>query len=137
MRQIKFRIWDGHNVILPRDGAYYQHYVSLCGGIVQKSSEGMDCFGGGDRWSRVDKLEVMQFTGLQDNNGVDIYEGDIVKFKSRFDSAVGCVEYSNESTRFVFNIGSKEKPDYRDVGHGWYGNEIIGNIHLNPELIKL
>ena len=123
-------------MILPRDGAYYQHYVSLCGGIVQKSSEGMDCFGGGDRWSRVDKLEIMQFTGLQDKHGVDIYEGDIVKFKSRLDSAIGCVEYSNESTRFVFNIGSEEKPDYRDVGHGWYGIEIIGNIHQNPELIK-
>ena len=81
MRQIKSRIWNGHNMILPRDGAYYQHYVSLCGGIVQKSSEGMDCFGGGDRWSRldsVDKLEFMQYFDIQDKNGVDYCVGDLV-----------------------------------------------------------
>ena len=97
---------------------------------------------GGGRYSfktafvKVIDETVGQFTGIQDKNGVDIYAGDIVKFRSRYDSTVGCVEYSEETTRFVFNIGSQEKPDYRDVGHGWYGTEIIGNIHQNPELKK-
>ena len=72
MRDIKFRAWDGQNMIMPSPQAYYQHYLSFCGNIVQKSSEGMDCFGGVDRWSRVENLILMQFTGLKDVNGVDI-----------------------------------------------------------------
>ena len=81
-------------------------------------------------------FDVMQFTGLQDVNGVDIYAEDIVKFKSRMDSAIGIVKYDESKTRFVFNIGAIHKPDYRDVGHGWYGCKVIGNIHQNPELME-
>ena len=47
MRTIKFRAWNGRKMIMPEESAYYQHYISMCGNIVQKSSEGMDCFGGG------------------------------------------------------------------------------------------
>ena len=114
MRQIKFRAWHGE-------------LKEYCEGTTSNMFSWID---------DGQPITLEQFTGLQDNNGVDIYEGDIVKFQSRFDSSIGCIEYSNDSTRFVFNIGSEESPDYRDVGHGWYGTAIIGNKHQNPELIK-
>jgi hypothetical protein len=137
MNQIKSRIWDGYNMILPRDGAYYQHYVSLCGGIVQKSSEGMDCFGGGDRWSRlnsVDKLEFMLFIGLQDNHDVDFYVGDIGEFTNgdRF-----IVKIEDWLEVYIDWIG---EPEFEDQARDLYriGNaKIIGNIHQHSELIKL
>ena len=134
MREIKFRAWDGNQMILPRDKAYYQHYLSFCGQIVQKSSEGMDCFGGGDRWSRRDKVELMQFTGLQDNNGVDIYEGDIVKC---INGHVGVIEW--EKSDCCFNVDG-----YYDGGNDYPSMAfmegqpftVIGNIYENPELLK-
>jgi hypothetical protein len=136
MNQIKFRAWDGYNMILPRDGAYYQHYLSFCGGIVQKSSEGMDCFGGGDRWSRVDredKLKFMLFSGLQDNNGVDFYVGDVGEFPNG-DSFIVKIESWLEI--YIDWIGEPECEDQARDLYRITNAKIIGTIHQNPELIK-
>ena len=122
MREIKFRAWDGYKMIMPKDNAYYQHYISMCGSIVQKSSEGMDCFGGGDRWARVELLELMQFTGLQDSEGVDIYEGDVfLPLYNRLPKLA--VIYKNGK----FNISNFCHAKCK----------VIGNIHQNPELLGL
>ena len=122
MRLIKFRAWDGHKMIMPKDNAYYQHYISMCGSIVQKSSEGMDCFGGGDRWARVELLELMQFTGLQDAEGVDIYEGDVfLPLYNRLPKLA--VIYKNGK----FNISNFSHAKCK----------VIGNIYQNPELLEL
>jgi uncharacterized phage protein (TIGR01671 family) len=136
MREIKFRAWNGYNMILPRDGAYYQHHVSFCGGIVQKSSEVMECFGGGDRWNRVDNLELMQFTGLQDKNGVDIYEGDIVsqKLNCLWDEGRHNLEVRFNHDQFQTGNVKSYSSLYSAVQS--FDAEIIGNIHQHSELIK-
>ena len=133
MRPIKFRAWDGHKMIMPEDNAYYQHYISMCGSIVQKSSEGMDCFGGGDRWARAEPLELMQFTGLQDKVGVDIYEGDLISlhdnqrgftkvvFRNAYVGGWLLVRNNNECS-----LGARRREDL----------EIVGNIYQNPELLE-
>ena len=134
MRVIKFRAWYGRKMIMPEDNAYYQHYISMCGNIVQKSSEGMDCFGGGDRWTRAEPLELMQFTGLQDSKGVDIYEGDLISLydnqrgftKVVFRNAYvgGWVLVRNNN---ACSLGARMRKDL----------EIVGNIYQNPELLEL
>ena len=137
MRPIKFRAWDGHKMIMPKDNAYYQHYISMCGSIVQKSSEGMDCFGGGDRWARAEPLELMQFTGLKDSKGVDIYEGDIVSQK------LNCLwgdGRHNLEVRFnydQFQAGNVNSYSSLYSAVQSFDAEIIGNIHQNPELLEV
>lgn len=131
MRNIKFRAWNGHEMIMPRDKSYYQHYMSFCGCIIQKSSEGMECFGGGDRWRVVGDLSLMQFTGLTDINGVEIYEGDICIWYINNLERIGEVYYHDQS----FEMRSPS------MGYiGWDANrgeiKVVGNIHQNPELLK-
>jgi uncharacterized phage protein (TIGR01671 family) len=138
MRTIKFRAWNGRKMIMPEDSAYYQHYISMCGNIVQKSSEGMDCFGGGDRWARAEPLELMQFTGLQDKVGVDIYEGDLIKNKSGRICLVVFNEYFARFDSYVKFDGGRHAKSHGFKNTLWKSHvTVIGNIHQNPELLGL
>ena len=68
----------------------------------------------------IDRDTLSQFTGLQDKNGVDIYEGDIVQpLYNRF-----------EPVSVIFTRGAYNITKY-DISNC----EVIGNIHENPELL--
>ena len=89
-------------------------------------------------------VELMQYTGLKDKNGKEIYEGDVVKIKEDWDEydwkagEIGFIEYK----KFYFGISlkSQNKPGTRYTVLLDLNNdrdvEIIGNIYENPELIK-
>ena len=72
-------------------------------------------------------MHLMQFTGLQDKNGKDIYEGDVVEI---IDHGRGCgaIEHNNTHTGFVWHCWT---------GKEFCKGEIVGNIHENPELLKI
>lgn len=76
--------------------------------------------------------EWMQYTGLKDKNGKEIYEGDILEFSGNV-VALGIVKYNENFATFQACNGNS----------GWlFGNEsgtnieILGNIYENPELVK-
>lgn len=71
---------------------------------------------------------VGQFTGLTDKNGKRIFEGDIVRKPELYMNAVGVIRYGGTH----FRCSCKEYPD---LGI-WTLDEVIGNIHDNPELLK-
>lgn len=79
-------------------------------------------------------VPLLQFTGLTDKNGVEIYEGDVVRFRSHpSPMRVAKVLFDQKSARFM--------ADHTD-GSGWdsfqHHNhlEVIGNIYENTELLK-
>jgi len=98
---------------------------------------------------------IMQFTGLLDKNGKEIYEGDIVRilytdWASQSDYSIPLEEYKksiskigkiewNEDAYWCLNFGKSGYGD-DDIGglhEGPHGEkEIIGNIYENPELLS-
>jgi len=94
-----------------------------------------------------DRLQIMQFTGLHDKNGAEIYEGDIVKTHFADEDLVGSIKYSEKWAKFYFGVinkyGCGVALDPESVFYWYYAEddegttsiaEIIGNIYENPEL---
>lgn len=77
-------------------------------------------------------IELMQYTGLKDKNGKEIYEGDIIRCDwndKRYKPTTWSVDWDKTNCCFEFEGGSP----YDDAAHHF---EVIGNIHENPELLK-
>lgn len=115
MRLIKFRAWD-----IKRKQMFFPSSISWkddlmwCGDVL-----------GENRYeTAIEKSEVMQFTGLKDKNGREIWEGDIIKFRYPETGDVRTAEVKFITGCFVPDVWRNETP------------EVIGNIYENPELLK-
>ena len=126
MREIKFRVWDKHEKKM-LDNANVRLMVL---GYLEDET----CTGG----AYADNLyEFMQYTGLKDKNGKEIYEGDLILLMERWYCAV---EYDVENARFILNGEYVKNED--EVTHSsfapYYQRDIvvIGNKFDNPELYR-
>jgi uncharacterized phage protein (TIGR01671 family) len=116
MREIKFRAWRGG------DGGCMEfgHYVADHGNINWfdlSKSVGKD-------------LILMQYTGLKDKSGKEIYDGDIFK---DMDGSLAVVEWDN--SMFLATRADGTKSGWPLFVFSKY-LEVVGNIYENPELLK-
>ena len=129
MREIKFRAWDKDKNII----RVVNELDFLTESIVTKPIDGTS-----EMWELYDHVcfkgsyELMQYTGLKDKNGVEIYEGDIVKCKIYDKKYIGLVEFS--STLAVWFMSGMQRSDTELWGCN--DKEVIGNIYENKEILE-
>lgn len=126
----KFRAWDSWRKRMSVVDRIY---------IDTKGVRLYDDFG--EYWRDFSDVELMQFTGLKDKNGKEIFEGDIitngtaiVDVKSH--QTLGFYTVVNGEERF-FGSNTSIKDFENDVEEFSSVTEIIGNIYENPELLEV
>jgi len=116
MREIKFRAWHKTLLIMIPFEEIYAEFQTVRPVMLKEIIE-------------YEKYELLQYTGLHDKNGKEIYEGDIVKYR-------GWISWGE--MKVVFSDGS-----FMVENHNLNANlinefdiKIIGNIYSNPELLE-
>jgi uncharacterized phage protein (TIGR01671 family) len=145
MREIKFRAWDGEGMFLQDDiGDDFDFVVNKDGLILLLNQQYHECGSGvaEELWNYVEtKAEFMQFIGIQDEDGVDIYEGDIVEYISEYQNkpSIHFVQYEGGQGYPAFELSPNlgfECNGFAGICQGSSGVlKKIGNIHQNKELL--
>lgn len=131
MREFKFRAWDPVNKIFPFVGFDILGETTVFDVCRQYMLE------------HALQLEITQYTGLKDKNGVEIYEGDIVKTdfnKYGSHNSIQVIEFWQGA------FGSRNKEDHFRIPALFSGRategmtlnyyEVIGNIYEHQELLS-
>lgn len=121
-REIKFRVWNGSKMLGMKEIGFIPPLHSNMAPTLHDAFESMK-----------KGMHIMQFTGLKDKTGREIYEGDVVrdhregtKFEMKFgcsDDVIGFFGEDLIQMRYGLNLGNSEM-------------EVIGNIYENPELLS-
>jgi len=118
MREIKFRVWNNMTGCFYKTDRDRNSYWDLS----------MSFKGTSRIWG-----DVEQYTGLLDKSGVEIYEGDIIQL------SCGCCVYEMvwqpEFARFWYKDDGLSQVHGKHINVFEHIQEVIGNIHENPELL--
>lgn len=134
MREIKFRAWDKDSKRMSKPFGLAEIH----------STHGESIHAGHLYFDRESDFIPLQFTGLKDKNGVEIYEGDIVRiFEYKFSPYNFIVEFC-EVNHCWWLSGIPKREDgtslesfsFSNLNGFHYESAIIGNIYENPDLLK-
>lgn len=118
-REIKFRAWDGRNKEIVYSNKEDCFYVNT------KGVQFMYAIPNSNPTEYHRDYNVMQYTGIDDDNGKDIYEGDIVEEE----------QVSGFTSVFVVEWIKGQCAWNLDKNDGAYYQKVIGNIHENKDLL--
>lgn len=125
-RCLKFRCWDVFNQRMVNDPYLFE--------VKPEYLDNPEPYRFYETWNDVEDgigrlCYVMQFSGLIDKNGVEIYEGDIVRSGYQADEAHAITVDAFHGFRFMIGKNQLVRGDAMD-------GEVIGNVFQNPELLR-
>jgi uncharacterized phage protein (TIGR01671 family) len=136
-REIKFRAWDKNLKTWAVDFAVRDN------GAIHEFKGGYE--GWNMNYDDNNTLALMQYTGLKDKNGKEIYEGDVVKIHNYKDTwkhgepEIDWRVFEVKHVRYVYvlnnSVISRPLSDYDTRDLEPWDMEVIGNIYENPELL--
>jgi uncharacterized phage protein (TIGR01671 family) len=121
MREIKFRAWHKEDRYMIYDVQSNQMWFY---DDVDKTRQILDYDEAFQDMIDNKNYNLMQYTGLKDKNGKEIYEGDILNY----DGLRGQVTYFKSGFVQMMNLVPEQI---------WKDCEVIGNIYENPELLRV
>ena len=120
MRDIKFRAWDGEKMRYPN----LINTSFTVGPLTCYTTDNLEP-------GFFDTEQLMQFTGLTDKNGVEIYEGDVLRYRYPRDMS------GKDIVEFDEVVEWENTTDFMGFGiHQLMEHEIIGNTYQHPELLR-
>lgn len=133
MREIKFRAWCPIESRMIIDPMYYEKNFDSDNNCPYKIYEDFRELEDGMYWAGY----LMQYTGLKDKNGKEIYEGDILHSLSKAKSCI--VKWEQQACQFwlMYENGKYQELTATYGDENLYADtfEVIGNIYENPELL--
>ena len=131
MREIKFRMWDGHamqavgTIKFHTDRSYHVNDEYPVNDATMREK-----FGG-------NRYHLMQFTGLKDKNGCDIYEGDVLAHNLPSGEHPYAVAWMmGDGFNGWYAVIENSNPKHFISLEAFPPCEVIGNICENPELLS-
>ena len=118
-REIKFRAWDDLNKVMHYNVSF-SNRVWFIGQVFTDTCEILGC---------EPMIKPMQFTGLTDKNGKEIYEGDVIQYDFLPEGGDQRDEVIYEGRSFCLKNGGNNYMPYSEC------MEVIGNIYENPDLL--
>lgn len=129
MKEVKFRAWDTEREVMAKVS-----HIGLDDYEVSMQDEECTCW----RAPYPYVCTLMQWTGMKDINGNEIYEGDIIKVHERMagNDFVGKVIYDKSEGCYWLLEGGEKNHCKITFNLEDYSHEIIGNIFENEELLE-
>jgi uncharacterized phage protein (TIGR01671 family) len=124
--EIKFKVWDNQS----KHWVYFHNDDDLTEPVLL--TENNFVIEPYNNYHKADYVYCM-FTGLQDKNGKDIYEGDVIKIELNNNAKYQVIWRNEFADFFLSNIKSSIGTYFHSDGDCL---EIIGNIHENPEILE-
>ena len=126
MREIKFRAWvkDGKEIVDVEEIDFMNKVINYIYNDYKNNEQ--EIIG-----AYFEDIELLEYSGLKDMKGKEIYEGDIIKFLNGIFEVIWC----NEKASFM--LKNKEYKEFLNfIYENNNGMEIVGNIYENPELME-